>query len=203
MTWSKIQDTDLAKDAIGNIAYNTERLGLTYHNLDHVASMYNYLEETNEPYDEALDWAVLFHDIVYDSEPNKEIRSAEMLVFNGRIPKYHIDEHILRSAKDMILGTIDHEVISLNLSAIIRADLHGLTDVQTVVRNFSKIMDESCNLYSIDAKTFAAHSNEFMLKLKSRVCKNIVLDPQQVDFYNRVIDGIMLTNSLAVVVKSF
>jgi len=25
-----------------------------------------YLEDTDEPYDEALDWVVMFHDVVYD-----------------------------------------------------------------------------------------------------------------------------------------
>lgn len=73
--WSKIQNTELAGEALLLITQNAWN-GCEYHNLLHVDEMYEYLEENNEPYDEALDWAILFHDIVYDNQPDKESRSA-------------------------------------------------------------------------------------------------------------------------------
>ena len=70
MKWTKIQDTELAV-AAWEIIDKNEAWGCDYHNGWHVLEMYKYLVKTNEPYDECLDWAVLFHDIVYDSEPEK------------------------------------------------------------------------------------------------------------------------------------
>ena len=78
MTWSKIQKTALATIAKAKILDNAAQYGLKYHNWKHVSVMYKYLHDTNEPYDEALDWAVHFHDIVYDDQPKKEYRSAVM-----------------------------------------------------------------------------------------------------------------------------
>jgi hypothetical protein len=199
--WSRITDLDLAKDAVGAIQHYTKDLGLTYHNYDHVQSMYAYLEKTNEPYDEALDWAVLFHDIVYDKLPEKEKRSAIMLTFNGNIPKYKINDYVLARGSEMIYGTVDHLVTSPDLSAIIRADLHGLTDTSSTIRNFANIMEESCNLYSIDPKAFASQSAVFMQGLRERVLTNVSRDPKHKEFYESVLNGIDLSIALANLVK--
>ena len=201
MTWSRITEHDLAKDAVGSITYYADKLGLKYHDFDHVQAMYEYLEQTNEPYDEALDWAVLFHDIVYDEKPEKERRSARMLEFNGRIPKYGVDEYILRDAFDMIMGTADHIVTSSKLSAIIRADLHGLTKPESVIRNFVNIMDESCKLYSVDSVTFAKNNEAFMQGLHERVLLNVKQDSAHDSFYFRVLDGINQTITLAKILQ--
>lgn len=199
--WSRITDHDLAKDAVGAIKHYTESLGLSYHNYDHILSMYDYLEKTNEPYDEALDWAVLFHDIVYDKLPEKEKRSAIMLTFNGKIPKYGVDEYVLERGAVMIYGTVDHLVTSPDLSAIIRADLHGLTETASTIRNFANIMEESCNLYSIDPKEFASQSTVFMQGLRERVLMNVTQDPKHKEFYKSVLNGIDLSIALANLVK--
>lgn len=199
--WSRITDHDLAKDAVGAIKHYTESLGLSYHNYDHILSMYDYLEKTNEPYDEALDWAVLFHDIVYDKLPEKEKRSAIMLTFNGKIPKYGVDEYVLERGAEMIYGTIDHLVTSPDLSAIIRADLHGLVETASTIRNFANIMEESCNLYSIDPKEFASQSSVFMQGLRERVLMNVTQDPKHNEFYKSVLNGIDLSIALANLVK--
>lgn len=201
MTWSRITEHDLAKDAVGSITYYADKLGLRYHNFDHVHAMYEYLEQTNEPYDEALDWAVLFHDIVYDEKPEKERRSARMLEFNGRIPKYGVDKYILRDAFDMIMGTADHIVTSPKLSAIIRADLHGLTKPESVIRNFVNIMDESCKLYSVDSVTFGENSEAFMQGLYERVLLNVKQDSAHESFYKSVLQGISQTIALSKMVQ--
>lgn len=200
MNWTRIEQYTLAIDAVDALKYYTKHLGLRYHNYLHVATMYEYLHNTQEPYDEALDWAVLFHDIVYDKEPEKEKRSAVMLEFNGRIPKYGLDEDVINRGYAMIMATADHIVSSPELSAIVRADLHGLADPITTIRNFANIMEESCNLYSIEPKEYAAASINFMTGLRERVSKNVTLDEKHSEFYKSVLNGIDLTIKFAKVI---
>jgi len=202
--WSRIQDTALAYVARAKIDGNTDQLGLEYHNWDHVSSLYKYLADTNEPYNEALDWAVLFHDIVYDAQTEKEFRSAKMFVemvdqFDG----CRLSPSEQGRVYSLIMRTVDHIVHpSVNgSSAIVRADLHGLADPVQTMRNFINIMDESCALYSIDPKTFAENSVKFMTALYERVSKNVQLDEKHSEFYKSVLNGIDLTISLAEAVK--
>ena len=74
MKWTRIAETELGAAAWDIL----DSSRCEYHNGWHVLAMYDYLDKTNEPYDECLDWAILFHDIVYDDQPQKEYRSAVM-----------------------------------------------------------------------------------------------------------------------------
>lgn len=209
MKWSRIQETKLAKAAIKYIIKNTFEdeypdscTILHYHNDWHVYKMYDYLDKTNEPYDEALDWAVLFHDIVYDNQPDKEIRSAEKFVemannYEGCNLEFYDKLRVI----SMIHATQDHSCKSPNDSAIIRADLHALTDPVQVFRNFDLILEESMMLYKIDEKTFADNSIKFMFGLYKRVEKNMETDPLHRDFYNEVKRGIVSTINLSRILK--
>ena len=122
--WTRIQDTELAEMARDMIHKNHH---LAYHNWKHVDSMYQYLSDTNEPYDECLDWAVLFHDIVYDSQPEKEYRSAKMFKEMAEIyAECNPDIWERERACQLILQTADH-IHNPNRpgsSPIIRADRH-------------------------------------------------------------------------------
>lgn len=199
LTWSQVQDTDLFKQARLKIISQAVPHGLTYHNWDHVRSMYQYLNDTNEPYDNALDWAVLFHDIVYDDKPEKELRSVDF--FKRMTSEYRearCGELDLMRISSMILATVDHIVDQPDLSAIIRADLHGLTNRLTSFKNYGSIMEESMNLYGIDEATFAKNNYNFMAGLRSRVATNTVLDPDHGHFYLDVANvGISLTMQLS------
>lgn len=197
--WSRIQDTPLASEARGLIELNG-LFGCTYHNLEHVESMYQYLADTNEPYDEALDWAVLFHDIVYDEKPEKEYRSAKAFVDMVKVYKgCNLRPAKQGQAHSLIMRTVDHIVMPevKGSSAIVRADLHGLTNRLTAFQNFGKIMLESMKLYNIDMVTFAENSEKFMTALLHRVSGNITSDPDHRDFYLQVGDGILYTINLA------
>lgn len=201
MKWTKIQDTELAVAAWENID-NNEARGCDYHNGWHVLKMYNYLDKTNEPYDECLDWAVLFHDIVYDSQPEKEYRSAVM--FSDMKAKYSgcdlnpLDEgHVA----GLIMATKDHIVLYPSYSPIIRADLHALTDPLDTFYNFHKILHESMYLYKIDEETFADNNIQFMGGLYDRIEKNMEKDPDHREFYNQVKRGIVSTINLARILK--
>jgi len=197
--WSQVQYTELFQMARLVIYNNSDHCELTYHNWNHVKSMYQYLADTDEPYDNALDWAVLFHDIVYDNKPEKELRSVD--VFKRMTSQYREAQcgeldHV-RIGR-MILATVDHIVDDPDVSAIVRADLHGLTNRLTSFRNYGSIMEESMNLYGVDEATFAKNNYEFMAGLRSRVATNTVLDPDHGQFYLDVANvGISLTMQLS------
>jgi predicted metal-dependent HD superfamily phosphohydrolase len=178
---------------IEDIVYNSYKLNLKYHNIDHVSSMYKYLADTNEPYDKELDYAILFHDYVYDHKCDKEKRSAE--AFERDVPSYC--ELDCKKVCMLINSTRWHNATP-ETSAIIRADLHGLAaDKATVLRNYANIMEESMSLYKITDKEFAKSNIEFMNGLYWRVYGNTISDPDYKDFYNKVLDGIELTRNIS------
>ncbi len=198
MKWSRIQNTELAKKAKDKIESNS----CDYHNLVHVKSMYDYLRDTNEPYDECLDWAVLFHDIVYDNKPDKEHRSAAM--FSDMKEKYsgcNLPVNAEVSVEALIIATEKHYVVYPGYSAIVRADLHGLTNPVTAFRNFNLILNESMSLYKIDELKFAENSIQFMRDLYKRVEMNMDLDSTHREFYKDVKRGIVSTINLSRILK--
>jgi predicted metal-dependent HD superfamily phosphohydrolase len=205
MTWTNIKHTELAAKAYFQI-YNNEINGCDYHNVFHIEAMYEYLEQTNEPYDEALDWAVLFHDIVYDALPNKEQRSAEKFV---ELVKQHNEETkvelldfiTMTSVTAMIFATEDHICSHPAYSAIIRADLHALTNSVQTFYNYDAILQESLTLYRIDEKTFADNNIKFMGELYDRIVKNMDLDSTHREFYKDVKRGIVSTINLSRILK--
>jgi predicted metal-dependent HD superfamily phosphohydrolase len=194
--WTRITDNELAETTWSSLDDN-EIDGCAYHNGWHVYSMYAYLDETNEPYDEALDWAILFHDVVYDEKPDKELRSAELWYQWTRDVKEF--EHIRDRVFDLIMATKDHLVDGSDpqVSAIVRADLHGLADRVTTFYNFEKIMRESMYLYKIDHETFAKNSHIFMSALYHRINKNRQTDIFHQDFYLKVLKGVSATMALS------
>ena len=199
MKWTRIIDTKLGREAWDILEETT----CDYHNGWHVLKMYNYLAETNEPYDECLDWAVLFHDIVYDNQPEKELRSAGKFVEMSK--QYSgaeaLDFFAMTRVCGMIHATTDHFCHVKGVSAIIRADLHALTSPLDTFYNFQSIMDESMNLYKIDEVTFADNNIKFMGGLYDRVQKNMETDPDHREFYKQVMRGIVSTINLARILK--
>lgn len=198
MNWSKIQNTELSTEAFCRIVDN-EIAGCHYHNNNHIQEMYDYLESTQEPYDEALDWAVMFHDVVYDNKPEKEERSADL--FKEMSAKIHgctLSDLDKKKAYILILNTRDHVVCDLEgSSAIIRADLHAFADKVSTVNNYTKIMNESIKLYDCSIEDFAKANIDFMDDLYYRVIGNKNLDPQHEKFYDNVCQGILLTRDLS------
>jgi predicted metal-dependent HD superfamily phosphohydrolase len=207
--WSRIQHTELAVAARKYIYEHTQKewatdhftVILRYHNLDHVASMYEYLEKSSEPYNEELDWAILFHDIVYDNKPDKELRSSQL--FYEMSKKYRGINFNTVSTLNVgmaISATIDH-VIHEHSSpierAIVRADLHGLADSVTTFYNFGKLMEEAVSLYGISQKEFAENSRKFMTGMMDRVRDNRLYDREYSDFYSQVLQGIDSTIVIA------
>jgi len=203
MSWSQITDTELELHAYTTMNDNQIE-GCHYHHNDHIAQMYRYLEVNNVPYDEALDWAVMFHDIIYDSLPDKESRSAEYFMTTSDIYRgCNLDEDGKQRVYDLILATKDHLVDEANTHRptkgrreIIMADLHGLTEIKTTILNYSKILEESLALYEdIDVYDFARENVRYMKPLRERMSTNIKRSDSRGDriFFQNIINGINLT----------
>lgn len=201
MNWTRIAETELGIKAWEILDVSN----CQYHNGWHVMKMYNYLVETNEPYDESLDWAVLFHDIVYDALPKKEERSAEKFVEMGKqyvgTDGKMLDFLTMTRTVAMIYSTENHLCSHPEYSAIIRADLHGLTNPVDVVYNYIDVMEESMWLYKIDEKTFAEKNSEFMYKLYDNIESNMELDPTHREFYKDVKRGVVSITRLSQIIK--
>lgn len=192
--WSKITNTELAHFAIQNILDNFCERGLFYHNLTHVQRMYEYLDSSKEPYDECLDWAILFHDIVYDEKPEKEYRSA--IMFSDMKRKYSgCDLNILNEGHvaALIMATEKHSVVYPSHSTIIRADLDALRYPEEAKKNFENILRESMNLYKCDKVKAAEGSVSFMTSFHNRIERNKLVDPEHINFWNDVIIGVNYT----------
>lgn len=194
--WSKLTETPVGYYAENIIRRNRCK----YHNWDHILAMFDYLETNNYPYDINLDAAILYHDSVYDSQPDREIRSSELLMGYAKMYPARFSEINTDKTHLLIFDTIEHRIGygSDEISrAIIRADLHALADGEQSFLNYHKIMNESIQLYEIDRSTFAKNNIEFMMGLRERCCKNLVTDCDYDTFWTKVIQGIDDTISMS------
>lgn len=159
-----------------------------HHNWNHILDCYKYLEQNSVPYDEALDFAVMHHDIVYDALPQKEARSAEFLIKNYPTQI---------NAVDPIMATEIHRIRNCGTRSrwMIRADLHQLADPKKSIKNYSLIADESMKLYNINFVTFASNNLNYMKLLKANVLDNYTVDLDT--FWLSVAKGIDITMDLS------
>lgn len=188
MQWSKIDEETKEYET----AWTWYNKSLAYHNLQHIAECYDFLDRMNVPYDKDLDCAVLFHDVIYDNEPLNEKRSADFVL--ERFPEQ-------TKAAEIILATAHHKITSdmdEPTRWMIRADLHALASVHTVVINYGKIMAESMYLYDVSSKEFALKNLGFMSKLRETVANNSKIDSEEhIQFWKDVHRGINLTINLS------
>jgi len=156
-----------------------------YHNWQHILDCYTYLEQSNTPYDENLDYAVLYHDVIYDEKPNKELRSADFLLkfFPGK-----------RRAAEIIMATETHNIKDSDWQkiAMIKADLHQLTDSVCALQNYVLIMREAMQLNSCTMLEVAQGNKAFMSQLSNTVIHNKNVDNDDA-FWDAVYNGIELT----------
>lgn len=195
--WSKYIETEL-----GDIAFKKmNKNNLHYHNWNHILSMFEYLNSNNHNYDPHLDVAILFHDSVYDSKPNKELRSVDF--FNEIIKDYNFDIDYIEIS-NLIHMTIEHKInkySTTNERAIIRADLHQLCSGKHSFLNFHKIMKESIHLYNINEEEFAKNNLKFMKKMKETCLNNLDNDyPEFENFWKKVIDGVNDTETTSKII---
>lgn len=187
MSWSRFAQS--SDEHYASVWY--EGNDLDYHNMDHIQKCYEYLESMNVPYDEDLDYAVLFHDVIYDAKPLKEQRSADFL----------LDRRPTRTkAAAIIMATANHIITSDtdDLSRwMIRADLHALASTETALTNYVNIMAESVKLYNVSVTVFAENNMKFMLQLRNTIVNNMATDPEYAGFWIKVKNGINFTINLS------
>lgn len=186
--------SQLINQPVGYYAENIMRRRNGYHNWDHILSMFDFLEKDNFPYDINLDAAILYHDSVYDELSDKEMRSIELFLDYANLHTDKFNEILTNKVCLLIVDTINHK-ITLNTSelskAIIRADLHQLANGKHTFLNYTKIMNESIQLYKIDEFEFAKKNIEFMNQLKKTCNNNLIFDDKKYDdFWNNVVKGI-------------
>jgi hypothetical protein len=187
--WSKLvgdtPGTETSVQIIAQEKYNMN--GCDYHNWQHILDCYAYLEAEQIPYDADLDLAVMHHDIVYDDQPSKEMRSAKFLL------TYYAKQRV--DAAEIIMATEGHKITADSTwqqIAMIKADLHQLADPVQATRNYVKIMDETIHLYGITPREFAKNNEKFMVSLQVTVAHNYKIDDDAL-FWTAVGKGIEQT----------
>lgn len=195
--WSKLIGTFKARNEtsiqiIAKEMYDCNNVA--YHNWGHIMDCYEYLEAAGVPYNEALDFAVMHHDIVYDDQPEKELRSAEWML------AMYPDQ---TEGYDIIMATADHSIIkrSLLCSHMIKADLHQLGDPLKALINYNKILLESQMLYGVSLLDYASANTNFMRGLRTTVFENVEIDSDR-KFWVDVAIGINFTIHISQGLKS-
>lgn len=191
MKWSRIQHTELAAILRGRIQKNTLDYSLYYHNINHITSIYEYFDAIDEPYRESTDWAVLVHDVVYDPEPEKELRSAEYFIELAQ--ECGMNRQLWSDVYYETMATVSHEITDPRHAAMVRGDLHQLTQPLQVYINHGDIVRESMRLYDKDMLTCMTGNLEFMRKMLPRVEANQYSDPKHSDFWRQVSAGVKMT----------
>ncbi len=172
-SWSRLLHTEMGDLVMSRMDGDPR---LRYHNGGHVRRMYERAGGWRLPYDPTLDAAVLWHDSVYDSEPEKEIRSAEWMRDTASLfPDWFVDVDLSR-ASELILSTTSHIVIPEVSSHLIKLDLFELGIPERRRANFWNIMEESCSLYGVDISDAAQSTLDFMSHFATTMSENSVKD---------------------------
>lgn len=169
---------------------------LPYHNWEHILSGYTWAadEDFDMRNSHHLKAAWLYHDCVYDNNPEKELRSADKFDVFARGSYWCTDERLER-VKQLIMYTSHHDLAKIGDDPIgviiVKMDLHALTDPLQTIENAVKINRESQLLYDCDAQSAAQGSIDFMSDFMPVMENNYALtnDP----FWSRVHNGCGIT----------
>jgi hypothetical protein len=193
-SWSRLIDSDMGDYVMDNI--NDPRL--RYHNGNHVRRLYAKANEWGLKYDPNLDAAILWHDAVYDSATDKEVRSAELMNKTAELMPDWFESVYLDPTTEMILSTISHNVSTAKNSLMIKLDLAELGDPELCKVNFWDIQEEGIALSSgeLDRTDVATNTIKFMTHFKIILQDNAALeyDDDKFDgdgnqFWTAVING--------------
>lgn len=222
--WTRLPETDpdLWNHVRNYMLGEETRLGLKYHNFDHVLSIYSYLHHRNIPYSMFLDIAVLIHDAVFDSSQFKEYRSSifffqylkslpgnswfSLEEYEKHSPIHHIvmatNGHSLKECHEKVSTLWPNDPatqvsVYADMNYMIMGDLHQLTNPITAIRNYSLILEESMNLYKVDEVNFARANIKYMSQLSQTIMGNMYRNKNDGHFYKDVSDGIDLTITMS------
>jgi len=199
-SWSRLIDTEMGQYVADQMS-NPSR---TYHNIDHISRLYEMAKYWRLAYDPNLDCAILWHDVVYDALPDKELRSAELLMENAASMAHWFDGIDTKEVNKLILSTVSHQLHSEVDGLMIKLDLAELGKPKQCEENFWNIMQESINLYDVSPRDAAQGTLDFMRHFAITVSKNAVYgfwENQFVDdgdrYWSRVQAGVTQTQTMA------
>ena len=135
--------------------------------------------------------ANMFHDLIYDDQPDKELRS--MVAFSGIYEAMapNFDDNIYNSARALIMDTITHDNVRDD-DRMILLDLADLGDSTQAQVNHGLILDDTIALYGTDIVDCARGENSFMNNLRSIAKKNKISSTYP-DYWDKIISGIQQT----------
>jgi len=188
-SWSRLIDSP-----IGKVAKTLHKLDSRrkYHNWNHICRNFHHAIHTfNLEYDVSLDLANMFHDLIYDDQPDKELRS--MVAFSGIYEAMapNFDDNIYNSARALIMDTITHDNVRDD-DRMILLDLADLGDSNQTQVNHGLIIDEAIALYGTDGKDCARGGISFMNNLRS-IAKQNKITSTYPDYWDKIISGIQQT----------
>lgn len=157
-SWSKLLHTDMGEF----VRATMDDPRLTYHNITHIERLYAKAKEWGLPYNRTLDGAILWHDAVYDADPDKEIRSADLAQQCARDNPQWFEHIDLAEMNAQILSTINHTVTDDVSPLMLQLDLAELADPVRRRVNFWDLLQEATNLYDVDIPTACAGTAEFI-----------------------------------------
>ena len=168
---------------------------LKYHTYSHVLDVTERLPIFLDDVSLELYLAAMFHDVIYDEQPNKELRSAEQAkAFCSRYSE--VDS---QRVFDLIMATDGHSVKEYlhdeEAIALIKADLHSLTDPIESLRAHLDIIDESCALYDLTPYQASLECRKFMQEFSLTMRENFNLTGDR--YWLKVYAGCKNTSALA------
>lgn len=137
--WTALEGTESWESV--RLQYSDSRR--KYHDFQHILDMYHYADELGFEYDEVLDYAILFHDIIYDHLPLKETRSIIVVVMSlqGCLTADKLGE-----VAYLIGTTFDHSLKATDLRLVL-LDLYSFSYDEKTKANYNKIVEELKLLY--------------------------------------------------------
>lgn len=193
-SWSRLYQEDMGK----YVAVLMETPHRRYHNIKHVQRLYRHAKRLNVPYDINLDCAILWHDAVYDSKPDKEYRSVEAMKAAAKEQPQWFEGINIVEASGLIINTIEHVFTPQVNPWMIRLDTVELADPDMRYDNFWSLMAEARDLYGIDNSTAAQNTIAFMEEFRKTLALNSRRDQ---DFSNEWSDAAEGCNDVITMAK--
>jgi hypothetical protein len=181
----------------------SEPYGRDYHNIAHVIRLYNYAAKLKIPYDVNLDFAILVHDMIYDDQPNKEIRTnyefikmiTKSIGLGMNIPeKAYLEGIVIEPLKivDMVNTTINHSPMNnlgLVSNDLLMLDLYNFA-TKDRVGDFHILFDECVKLYpNVKKEDILENIKLNLIRLDSNLSVFVDnVDEKNVKYYNAWVD---------------
>jgi hypothetical protein len=161
--WTRLQGTVLFQLAAETMSRSKRR---HYHNFNHVIHLYRHAQYTFAfAYSRALDIAILAHDVIFDSLPDRELRSIEWL-------RIHLgeDDPDFAEAVEMIIATIDHRLTADYRMVLL--DLADFIEPVTSDENTDLLRLEAADLHGVRGVGFSMSCEAYLGGLVERVREN-------------------------------